>query len=124
MTPGMYQQQVLDHAKHPRHWGVVEPADAKAHAANPLCGDALDVTVKLSQGKIADLGFQGEGCSITKAAASILSEDVVGKSVADVAKLTVADVVKLLGAPVNPARLKCASLGLETLQRALASPRR
>lgn len=119
MTSEMYRQHILDHAKHPRHWGVVEPADATAHAANPLCGDALDVTVKLSQGKIADLGFQGEGCSITKAAASILSEDVVGKSVADAAKLTVNDVVKLLGAPVNPARLKCASLGLETLQRAL-----
>lgn len=115
----MYQQNILDHAKHPRHWGVVAPADAKAHAENPLCADALDVTATIADGTIANLGFQGEGCTIMKAGASMLAEAVVGKSVAEPKQLTVEDVVRLLGVPVNPARLKCASLGLETLQRAL-----
>ncbi|MBI3115156.1 MAG: iron-sulfur cluster assembly scaffold protein, partial [Candidatus Kerfeldbacteria bacterium] len=111
MSFAMYRQNVLDHAKHPRHWGLLEHADQRAHADNPLCADALDVTVKFADGTIADLGFQGEGCTIMKAGASMLAEAVVGKSVAEARQLTVDDVVRLFGVSVNPARLKCATLG-------------
>lgn len=115
----MYQAQVLDHAKHPRHWGVIEPADARAHVANPLCGDELDVTVQLDGDRLSAIGFDGQGCAISKAAASMLAEASQGKSVEELETLKLEDVIKLLGVPVNSARIRCASLGLEALQQAL-----
>lgn len=119
MTLDMYRQHILDHAKHPRHWGALPQADAQAEVANPLCGDKLSITLRLQGGTVRDIGFQGEGCAISKAAASMLAEHAVGKPVATLEALTVDDMVKLLGVPVNPARLRCASLGLEALQQAL-----
>ncbi len=115
----MYQQQILDHAKHPRHLGLLAPADATAHAANPLCGDELDFSVRVRDGRVIEIGFQGDGCTISRAAASLLAEHSVGKDLADLVGLTVNESVALLGITVNPARLKCATLGLEALQQAL-----
>lgn len=119
MAFDMYQAHVLDHAKHPRHWGALAEPDAKARSSNPLCGDAMEVAVKISGDAIAGVGFSGEGCSISKAAASMVLEQAVGQTPEAVKALTLDDVLKLMGVPVNPARLKCAALGLETLQLAL-----
>lgn len=120
MTHDMYQQNILDHYKHPRNFGEISDAPAKAHAANPLCGDELDYFLVFdADNKVAEVKFTGRGCTITMASASMLSEKLKGMARADIEKLTNQEAVEVLGVPVNPARLKCATLALETVQQAI-----
>ncbi|MBI2984892.1 MAG: iron-sulfur cluster assembly scaffold protein [Candidatus Kerfeldbacteria bacterium] len=116
----MYQQNILDHYKYPRNFGPLLGAQHHAHVANPLCGDELDFFLKFDeQEKIAAVKFTGQGCTISIASASMLSEKIKGLSRAESEKLTKDDVLKLLGVEVNPARLRCATLSLEAVQQAL-----
>ncbi len=120
MSLEMYQQNILDHYKHPRNFGEIVDASAKAHAANPLCGDELDYYIIFNgDDTVTDVKFTGRGCTITVASASMLSEKIKGMSRADIEKLTNQEAVDVLGVPVNPARLKCATLALETVQQAI-----
>ncbi len=120
MTPAMYQENILDHYKHPRNFGDLPNAQAMAHAANPLCGDELDFFLNFdSADNVSEVKFSGRGCTITVASASMLTEKLLGMSRADIEKLSNADAVQLLGVPVNPARMKCATLALETVQQAI-----
>lgn len=120
MNLPMYQENILDHYKHPRNFGVLPDASATSHVTNPLCGDELDFYLKFdADGKVIDTKFTGRGCTISIASASMLSEKLKNMSTAEVGKLTNNDVLKLLGVEVNPARLKCATLSLEAVQRAL-----
>ena len=120
MTHDMYQQNILDHYKHPRNFGEIVDAPAKAHAANPLCGDELDFFLIFdTAGKVSDVKFTGRGCTITMASASMLSEKLKGMARADIEKLSNQEAIDVLGVPVNPARLKCATLALETVQQAI-----
>ncbi len=120
MTLAMYQENILDHYKHPRNFGDLQNAQATAHAANPLCGDELDFFLNFdSTDKVTEVKFSGRGCTITVASASMLSEKLNGMSRTDIAQLTNPDAVALLGVPVNPARMKCATLALETVQQAI-----
>jgi nitrogen fixation NifU-like protein len=119
MSLEMYQQQILDHYKHPRNFSVLESATNHAHVANPLCGDELDMYLSVEGEKISAISFQGRGCTIAVASASMLTEFLKNKTLAEAHALTNDDVVKLLGVPVNPARLKCATLSLEAVQQAL-----
>src|SRR5207253_4747247 len=86
---------------------------------NPLCGDRLSLDVALQDGVIADLAFQGRGCAISQAGASLLADAVIGQPVGTVAALTPADMIDILGVEVGPARLKCALLALRGLRQAL-----
>lgn len=116
----MYQQQILDHAKHPRHFGELPDAQFRAEVANPLCGDKLLFSLNLAaDGTIGAIAFTGEGCAISKAAASMVAEFSLHQPAKHIRAMVLDDVLKLLAVSINPARLKCASLGLETLQRAL-----
>ncbi len=119
MSFDMYQQQILDHYKHPRNFSVLENATHHAHVANPLCGDELDMYLNVEGDRLTDVTFQGRGCTIAVASASMLTELLRTKTLAEANALTNDDVIKLLGVPVNPARLKCATLSLEALQQAL-----
>lgn len=120
MTHDMYQQNILDHYKHPRNFGEISDASAKAHAANPLCGDELDFFLVFDEaGKVSDVKFNGRGCTITVASASMLSEKLLGMTRSDVEKISNEEAVQLLGVTVNPARMKCATLALETVQQAI-----
>jgi len=119
MSFDMYQQQILDHYKHPRNFSVLESATNHAHVANPLCGDELDLYLSVEGEKISAISFQGRGCTIAVASASMLTEFLKNKTLAEAQALTNDDVVKLLGVPMNPARLKCATLSLEAVQQAL-----
>ena len=94
-------------------------ANASHEGANPLCGDRITLQLHLSDGKIAGVGFTGRGCAISQASASLLTDEIKGKPVVDVAALTSQDVLDLLGIDISPARLKCALLSLDTLQQAL-----
>ncbi len=122
----LYRELILDHYKSPRHHGRLDPADAEAEGQNPLCGDELAVTLKLgSDGEtIEDVAFDGHGCAISQAAASMLSEEVVGRKAAEVAATGTDDtpLVAMMiesGTPLTPIRLKCALLGLGVLKVAL-----
>lgn len=116
----MYKENIIDHYKHPRNFGKLDDAQSQAHSANPLCGDELDFFLKFDDtGRIADVKFSGSGCTISIAVASMLSEEVQGMTKVDVEKLSNDDSLKMLGVTVNPARLKCATLALETVQKAI-----
>ncbi len=115
----MYQENILDHYKHPRNKGKIEGADFQHREPNPLCGDVVEVYVQMDGGKVADVKWEGAGCAISQASASILFESLVGKTETELRKLNTEGVLTLLQTSVNPARLKCATLGLVALQKAL-----
>lgn len=120
MTHDMYQQNILDHYKRPRNFGEIVGATSTAHAANPLCGDELNFSLVFDgQDHVAEVKFSGRGCTITIASASMLSEKLKGMSRDTIAQLDTDAVLRLLGVPINPARLKCATLALETVQQAI-----
>ena len=115
----LYRDYILEHYRRPHNFGVLENATASHEGANPLCGDRITLQVKVHDGKIAGVGFTGRGCAISQASASLLTDEIKGKSIADAKGLGTNDVLDLLGIEISPARLKCALLSLETLERTL-----
>nr|WP_216618608.1 SUF system NifU family Fe-S cluster assembly protein [Corallococcus carmarthensis] len=133
----MYQEVVLEHSKRPRNFRVVEGATCAAEGYNPLCGDQLSVTLKLEDGVIRDIGFQGQGCAISKASASLMTGAVKDKTREEAEALfarvhtlvtegpdkvdpeSLGKLAVLSGVSEFPARVKCASLAWHTLHAAL-----
>lgn len=116
----MYNQVILEHAKYPQNMRAMEEPTIKQAGANPLCGDSLELYLKLDGLIVREVSFQGEGCAVSKAAASILTEALPGKSKENIEKMTTEDMLALLGgAKLSPARIKCAILALETAKVAL-----
>jgi len=115
----LYRDYILDHYKNPRNFGELEPHDLEFHDHNPLCGDELGVHLALDdEGRIADLRFQGHGCAISQAAASIASEDLIGMPASRIGDLSADWVLDRLGIEVSPTRRKCALLTLKVLRGA------
>ena len=111
---------IRDSYKNPRNFGELQPHDLEFHDHNPLCGDELGVHVQVDdEGKIADLRFHGQGCAISQASASIISDELKGKTVSEVAGLNRNFVTEELGLELSPTRLKCGLLGLKVVQGAL-----
>ena len=111
-----YRQNILDHYENPRNWGVLEKPDITAEDANPLCGDRIRMDLAVKDGRVERVRFSGVGCSISRAAASMLSEAIEGKTLDEVKKLGREDVLEMLGIELGPVRLKCALLALKTLK--------
>ena len=80
----LYQEILLDHYRRPRNFGVLKEADVHEHGVNPLCGDEIEITLKVEDGRVADVRFQGKGCSISKASASMMTEAVRGMSLEEI----------------------------------------
>lgn len=117
----LYTDIVLDHYRHPRHYGELKKYSVRAYEENPLCGDLLTVDLDIDQdGTVRDIGFRGGGCAISQAAMSILTEVIVKKPVRTIKRFTVTKMLKLLEVPISPGRMKCATLGLVTVQKGLA----
>jgi nitrogen fixation NifU-like protein len=135
----LYQSTILDHNKQPRNFRVPEAANRQAAGHNPLCGDRVTVYVRLEDGVVADVGFQGNGCAISTASASLMTQAVKGRPVAEVQKLfdafhelvtsdprrevdeaAVGKLAVLAGVREYPVRVKCATLAWHTLRTALA----
>lgn len=112
----VYRQNILDHYQNPRNWGTIEHPDVSAEDSNPLCGDRIRMDLKIKDGKVEDVKFSGTGCSISRASASMLSEEIIGKTLDEVKALNRDDVLELLGIELGPVRLKCALLALKTLK--------
>jgi nitrogen fixation NifU-like protein len=115
----LYRDYILDHYKRPRNFGELEPHDLDAHDHNPLCGDEMGVHIRVTDGKIADLRFQGTGCAISQAAASIASDEYIGMPVDDIAALDGEWLIDLLGIPISATRRKCALLNLKVMRGAI-----
>jgi len=120
MTDSIYREIILDHSKNPRNFGELDPADLTAEDTNPLCGDQIRMDLRVEDGVVSDVRFSGRGCAVSLASASILTELVMGKPLADVRALTKDDVLEEIGIPVSPARMKCALLGFNVLNLSLA----
>jgi nitrogen fixation NifU-like protein len=120
MTDDLYRDFILEHYKHPRNFGELDEPDREAHEVNPLCGDELGVQIVLGEdGRIADLRFQGHGCAISQAAASIASEELIGMDAGEAGELQAGWMLELLGIPVSATRRKCALLSLKAVRHAL-----
>lgn len=132
----LYQEVIFDHYKHPRNFHRIEGADRMAEGHNPLCGDTVKVYLKVENGIVADVGFEGCGCAISTASASLMTEAVKGKTVAEAEKLfgefhtmitdpkepahhDLGKLEVLCGVKEFPTRVKCATLAWHTLHNAL-----
>jgi nitrogen fixation NifU-like protein len=134
----LYRDVILDHNRRPRNFGLLEPADASVEGFNPLCGDRLTVRLKMAGEAIEDIRFEGQGCAISTASASLMTEAVKGKSRAEALALfervhslltddaapadELGKLAALSGVREYPARVKCASLCWHTLVSALKAP--
>jgi nitrogen fixation protein NifU and related proteins len=133
----LYRDVILDHNRKPRNFGVLEPADASVEGFNPLCGDRLTLRLRLAGQQIEDIRFEGQGCAISTASASLMTEAVKGKTRAEALALfdrvhglltddaassdELGKLAALSGVREFPARVKCASLCWHTLASALRS---
>jgi nitrogen fixation NifU-like protein len=114
----MYRDYILDHYKNPRNAGELKDATHHYHDSNPLCGDEMTMYLRIGDGHVDDVSFVGKGCAISQASASILTEEVKGKTLEEVKAIDRDHVLANLGIPISPARVKCALLGLKALKGA------
>ena len=132
----LYREIILDHFRNPRHKHAVEPADRSVEANNPLCGDEIDLSLRIGADGIEAIGFEGRGCSISQASASMLCEAVTGMDIGGATSLAerframlqggdsadLGDLEALQGVRAYPVRIKCATLAWSALLQALHSP--
>jgi nitrogen fixation NifU-like protein len=117
MSDDIYREIILDHYRNPRNKGKLPQADVSIHDSNPLCGDEIDIHLKVEQGKIKDIKFEGRGCAISQASASMLTEMVLDKPLTAVKDLAKDDILENIGLMnLGPARIKCALLSLKVLK--------
>ena len=141
MTPellDLYQEIILQHHKHPHHYGPLGGRTHVGEGRNPQCGDEIQVNLRLENGRIAEVSFEGEGCAVSRASGSILTDAVTGKTPDEAVEIArqiklwlespqepnvdrraIGDVAALLGVRKHPARFRCAYLAWEALQQAL-----
>ncbi|MBI2659018.1 SUF system NifU family Fe-S cluster assembly protein [Candidatus Woesearchaeota archaeon] len=116
----MYQENILDHYKSPHNFGKMENATVHHHEKNPLCGDELDMYLVIDENKkIADVKVNPHGCAISVASASMLSDEIKGKTIHELEKMAKENILEMLGIPISPVRLKCALLSLDTLKNSI-----
>jgi nitrogen fixation NifU-like protein len=112
----IYREIILDHYQNPRHRGTLDPNDYTYEDSNPLCGDEVRIDVRVKDGAVDEIAFSGQGCAISMASASILTELVEGRPLDEVKALGKQELLEELGIELSPARLKCALLSLKVLK--------
>jgi nitrogen fixation NifU-like protein len=116
MSSDIYKDIILDYYRNPRNFGDLPNPDVRAKDSNPLCGDIIEMQLKIEDGKIQDIRFKGKGCAISQASASMLTETVKGKTLDEVKSMSKTDVLNLLGIDPGPTRIKCALLSLKVVK--------
>lgn len=116
----LYRDYILEHYRRPHNFGVIDDADASYEGANPLCGDRITLMLGVKDGVVDRVAFTGRGCAISQASASLLTDEIKGKPLTEVAAIRADDMLDLLGIEISPARLKCAMLTHESLQHVLS----
>ena len=118
----LYRDEILEHYRQPHNFGTLDAPDAVYEGHNPLCGDRITMMLHVdAEGNVAQVAFSGRGCAISQASASLLTDEVKGRPVAEVEAMKNQDILDLLGIEISPARLKCALLSLDTMQHALGA---
>ena len=118
----IYHEMIIDYSRNPVNYGKIENPDVTYHDANPLCGDSIDIDLKIDEDKIHDIKFHGKGCAICMACSSVLTEITKGKSLEEVKQIAKNDVLSELGLEhLQAVRIKCALLSLKVLKYALYS---
>ena len=112
----LYRENILDHYRYPRNKGHLDNPDIQYHDVNPFCGDELTLELKVEDDRIVDVAFEGKGCAISQASASMLTEELVGMSLDEVKALDKDFIVDMLGIEIGPVRMKCALLSLKVLK--------
>jgi nitrogen fixation NifU-like protein len=130
----LYADIILDHWQNPQNYGFLDAPDLEAFEANPLCGDEITIQLKTKNSRLLEVGtdgqaklntkieqvrFSGNGCAISQASASILTEFIIGKTIKDVKKINADHMIKLIGITPGPARIKCTTLALLTVKKAI-----
>ena len=117
MSDDIYREIILDHYRNPRNKGKLPDADISTHDSNPLCGDEIDIHMKIFGDKITDVKFEGRGCAISQASASMLTEMVMNKPLTNVKDIAKTDILENIGLTnLGPARVKCALLALKVMK--------
>jgi nitrogen fixation NifU-like protein len=114
----MYRDLILEHHRYPHNYGTLDPHDVSQEEHNPLCGDRIRLDLRIEDGKIVAVAFSGKGCAVSQAAASMLTDELVGMDVNRARDYGKDDLLELIGLPLdkNPVRLKCALLSLKAMK--------
>ena len=115
----LYAEEIIAHYEHPNNKGKIENASAQVHEYNPVCGDEITVYIKVEGDKLADIKFEGTGCAISIASASMMTEFMIGMKVEEAEKVRLEKLIEVIGINPGPARLKCATLSLRAIKEAL-----
>jgi len=115
LTADDYRELILDAARNRQNWGLLIPADFDHAEHNPVCGDHLHLTLRVRDRVITEVGWEGDGCAISQASASLLGEKIKGMRLSDALALTRDNILEMIGLPLMPTRQKCALLSLKTL---------
>jgi nitrogen fixation NifU-like protein len=117
LSEDIYREIILDHYRNPRNKGTLPNADISIHDSNPLCGDEIDIHLKVEEDTIKDIKFEGRGCAISQASASMLTEQVINKPLTTIKDIAKEDILENIGLMnLGPARIKCALLSLKVLK--------
>lgn len=117
----LYQEALMDHYRNPRNRGLIKDADFSSGRYNPACGDAVSMAGIIQGGRVKDCSFEGKGCVISQATASMLTQKAAGMALSDIQLLNADAILKLIGMRLGPTRLKCALLPLEALKEGVSS---
>ena len=116
----IYRENILEHSKHPQNKGHLDPYDYAFEDTNPLCGDEVRIELRVNEdGVVTEVAFDGQGCAISQASASMLTEIVTGMTVDQVKSMPKEELLDEIGIDLSPARLKCALLSLNVLKASL-----
>ncbi len=116
----IYHEMIVDYSRNPINYGEIENHDVTFHDSNPLCGDSIDIDMKIDENKVTDIKFHGKGCAICMACSSVLTEITKGKTIEEARALEKNDVLSELGLEhLQAVRIKCALLSLKVLKSAL-----
>ncbi|MAG60302.1 SUF system NifU family Fe-S cluster assembly protein [archaeon] len=115
----IYKENIIDHYKNPHNKCKLKNSTHTEKGINPMCGDHIVIYLHVTNDTITDVSFEGDGCAISQASISLLTDAIKGKKVTDALKLTESDIYELLGIPISHTRRKCALLSLTTLKKAL-----
>jgi len=120
MEDELYRQQLLQRYRDAQNKRIMIKPDIKADDSNPLCGDHIEIFIRVGKdGKIRDASFDGKGCVISMASASLLMESIIGKTIKEAENITREDMLDLIGINLTPTRVKCATLGLATMKKGI-----
>ncbi|HEY5519543.1 MAG TPA: SUF system NifU family Fe-S cluster assembly protein [Candidatus Limnocylindrales bacterium] len=115
----LYRDEILEHYRNPHNFGILESPTTAKEGANPLCGDRITLMLGIDEeGRVEDVAFTGRGCAISQASASMLTDEIKGKTLDEISHMGRQNVLDNLGIEISPARMKCAMLSLDTLRDA------